>query len=49
MRAVEQVKARARQGRLIAVVIVVMVMPMIVVATFGYKDAAAQRASKTNG
>jgi hypothetical protein len=33
--------------RLIAVVLVVM--PMVMVAAFGYKDAAAQRASKTNG
>ena len=47
MRNVEQVNARARQGRLIAVVVVVM--PVIVVAALGYKDATAQRASKTNG
>ena len=45
MRNVEQVNARARQGRLIAVV----VMPVIVVAAFGHKDATAQRASETNG
>jgi len=47
MRNVEQVNARARQGRLIAVV--VMVMPVIVVAAFGHKYATAQRASETNG
>ena len=47
MRNVEQVNARARQGRLIAVVVVVM--PVIVVAAFGHKDATAQRASETNG
>jgi len=49
MRNVEQVNARARQGRLIAVVVVVVVMPVIVVAAFGHKDATAQRASETNG
>jgi hypothetical protein len=45
------VNAQVRQGRLIAVVVVVMlmVMVMVMVAAFGYKDAAAQRASKTNG
>jgi hypothetical protein len=47
VRIVEQVDAQARQGRLI--VVVVMPMVVIVVAAFGYKDAAAQRASKTNG
>jgi hypothetical protein len=45
VRIVEQVNAQARQGRLI----VVVAMVVIVVAAFGYKDAAAQRASKTNG
>jgi hypothetical protein len=51
VRIVEQVNAQARLGRLIVVVVVVVAMPMvvIVVAAFGYKDAAAQRASKTNG
>jgi hypothetical protein len=31
------------------VMVMVMTMTMLVVAAFGYKDAAAQRASKTNG
>ncbi|CAB3790793.1 hypothetical protein LMG28138_03021 [Pararobbsia alpina] len=42
---VKQGNVQACQGQLIAVV----VMPLLVVAAFGYKDAAAQRASKTNG
>jgi len=33
----------------IALVVMPMIMVMVMVAAFGYKDAAAQRASKTNG
>jgi hypothetical protein len=40
--------AHVGQQRLI-VVVVAVIMVMVVVPAFGYKDAAAQRASKTNG
>jgi hypothetical protein len=40
--------AHVGQQRLI-VVVVAVIMVMVVVSAFGYKDAAAQRASKTNG